>query len=75
MLPPAMARGTDGRMSRTTTPESAQLTELIVLLHQRGMTWKQIAARLKHDFGIRISSAAVWQRYTRWERQHNGTHP
>jgi hypothetical protein len=51
------------------TPESAQLTELIVLLRDRtGLSWRAIVARLAHDFGIQLTHAAVWQRYQRGKR-------
>jgi hypothetical protein len=72
MLPQTMARGKDGGVNIKRTPESAELTALIVLLRDRtGLSWRAIVARLAHDFDIELTHAAVWQRYQR--EKHNGT--
>jgi len=72
VLSAAVAGGKDGSMTGApATAESARLTELIALLKRRGLSYKQIAARLKHDFNICISSAAVSQRYARWEKRND----
>ena len=44
---------------------SAELTRLIVELHQRGLSFDQIVNRLWRDFGITLSRSAVWQRWKR----------
>lgn len=52
------------------TAESADLTTLIALLHIRtGLSFDQIAHRLRKDFAIDLTREAVWQRYKRWEKQ------
>ena len=54
-----------GRKPRAEVPRSAAVTALIVRLHEAPhmLTFVAIAQRLGDDFGIRLTPAAVWQRY------------